>query len=332
MRRRANQPGKGLRRVAGSSPTSTQARLGLRPPGLRPPVPARDGKKPVRRRWDWTQVPLMLTALAAVGALVFTALSLQATREGQLTDRFSKAVEQLGTEDSLEVRLGGIYALERIAFDSARDHPVVMEVLSAYVREHAPLPMCTSTASSEHPATDVQAILTVLARRDQKRDDDALDLNNTCLRSAVLGSSSLVGADLGGTDLSGAHLAVADLSGANLSGADLGAADLTTADLTTADLSGALFDVANLDSTNVAGADLTHAHLERANLTSANLTSANLTYAYLERANLTSANLTAANLTAARLIYANLTDADLTGARLIYASLTAADLTRTRGL
>ena len=46
----------------------------------------------------------MLTALAAVGALVFTALSLQATREGQLTDRFSKAVEQLGTEDSLEVR------------------------------------------------------------------------------------------------------------------------------------------------------------------------------------------------------------------------------------
>jgi hypothetical protein len=49
----------------------------------------------------------MLTALAAVGALVFTGLSLQATQEGQITDRFSKAVEQLGTKDSLEVRLGG---------------------------------------------------------------------------------------------------------------------------------------------------------------------------------------------------------------------------------
>ena len=47
----------------------------------------------------------MLTALAAVGALVFTGLSLQATREDQITDRFSKAVEQLGTKDSLEVRL-----------------------------------------------------------------------------------------------------------------------------------------------------------------------------------------------------------------------------------
>ena len=106
MRRRAKQPGKGLRRVAGSSPTSTQERLGLRPPGRRPwSVRGRNGKKPVRRRWDWTQVPLMLTALTAVGALVFTALSLQATREGQLTDRFSKAVEQLGNKNSLEVRL-----------------------------------------------------------------------------------------------------------------------------------------------------------------------------------------------------------------------------------
>ena len=71
MRRRAKQPGKGVRRVAGSSPTSTQERLGLRPPGGRPPEPAHDGKKPVRRRWDWTQLPLMLTALATVGALYF---------------------------------------------------------------------------------------------------------------------------------------------------------------------------------------------------------------------------------------------------------------------
>ena len=73
------------------------------------------GDKPVRRGWDWTQVPLMLTALAAVGALYFntnqTSKALQATRDqvglseqGQLTDRFSKAVEQLGTKDSLEVR------------------------------------------------------------------------------------------------------------------------------------------------------------------------------------------------------------------------------------
>jgi len=140
------------------------------------------------RGWDWTQVPLMLTALAAVGALYFntnqTSKALQATRDqvglseqGQLTDRFSKAVEQLGTKDSLEVRLGGIYALERIARDSARDQPTIMEVLSAYIREHAPRQMCTSAASSTPPTTDVQAILTVIARRDENRDRNPLALN-----------------------------------------------------------------------------------------------------------------------------------------------------------
>jgi hypothetical protein len=42
--------------------------------------------------------------------------------------------------DKLDVRLGGIYALERIAKGSKRDHPTVVEVLSAFVREHAQPP------------------------------------------------------------------------------------------------------------------------------------------------------------------------------------------------
>jgi hypothetical protein len=35
-------------------------------------------------------------------------------REGQITERFTRAIDQLG-EDKLDVRLDGIYALERIA-------------------------------------------------------------------------------------------------------------------------------------------------------------------------------------------------------------------------
>ena len=56
--------------------------------------------------------------------------------QGQVTDRYTKAIEQLGS-DKLDVRIGGIYALERIARDSARDHPTVMEVLTAFIREHS---------------------------------------------------------------------------------------------------------------------------------------------------------------------------------------------------
>ena len=42
------------------------------------------------------------------------------------------------TEPNLEVRLGAIYALERIAQDSERDHIPIMETLCAYIRENAP--------------------------------------------------------------------------------------------------------------------------------------------------------------------------------------------------
>jgi hypothetical protein len=59
--------------------------------------------------------------------------------EGQITERFTRAVDQLGS-DKLEIRLGGIYALERIAKDSAdKDHWTIMEILTAFVRERSPV-------------------------------------------------------------------------------------------------------------------------------------------------------------------------------------------------
>ncbi|MDN2579919.1 pentapeptide repeat-containing protein [Aquibium sp. ELW1220] len=42
------------------------------------------------------------------------------------------------TVPNLEVRIGSIYALERIAQDSLRDHIQIMEILCAYIRENAP--------------------------------------------------------------------------------------------------------------------------------------------------------------------------------------------------
>lgn len=77
--------------------------------------------------------------------------NLEVAREGQITDRISKAVEQLGaertvngdggqTEANIEVRIGGILALERIAQDSVRfhqgrDHVRIMELLCAYMSD-----------------------------------------------------------------------------------------------------------------------------------------------------------------------------------------------------
>lgn len=69
----------------------------------------------------------------------------------QVTERFSKAVEMLGNKDNLHTRLGGLYALERIANDSDKDYWQVMEVLTAFVREESPWP--PKQASSEGVAS-----------------------------------------------------------------------------------------------------------------------------------------------------------------------------------
>ena len=125
--------------------------------------------------------------LVAAGALVFTALNFkllrrnseqadqwqrrthELTEQGQVTDRYTKAIEQLGS-DKLDVRIGGIYALERIARDSPRDHPTVMEVLTALIREHSreqwPPPARDGAEPERSTRPDVQAAVTVIGRRD----------------------------------------------------------------------------------------------------------------------------------------------------------------------
>jgi uncharacterized protein YjbI with pentapeptide repeats len=284
----------------------------------------------------------LAAGLFAGGALVFTARNftlsrrtLELTEQGQATERYTRAVEQLGS-DKLDVRIGGIYALERVARDSARDHPTVAEVLTAFIREHShdqwPPPEASSRmawatrgrfrvrgrAQERSTRPDVQAALTVVGRRDQELDIRPIDLARANLTTADLTRASLPDADL--TD--------ADLIDADLTRADLTDADLTDTDLTRANLSGANLTSASLPDADLTGANLATANLTRAILTGAMLTGAILTSADLAHANLSGAILTNAILTSADLAHANLTEADLTSADLAYAKLTDASFTR----
>ena len=121
-----------------------------------------------------------------------------------MTDRYTKAIEQLGSDKS-DVRIGGIYALERIARDSARDHPVVMEVLTAFIREHSREEWPMPAPDGQKPKLtrpDVQAALTVVVRRDAKRDIIERDIYLTGAR--------LRAANFYGARLRHAHLYRAD--------------------------------------------------------------------------------------------------------------------------
>jgi pentapeptide repeat protein len=230
--------------------------------------------------------------------LYFTFRNLQLTQDRQITEHYTRAVEQLGS-DKLAVRLGAIYALERIAKDSERDHWPIMEILTAYIRENAPWKQEDELSKisanmqaadiqavlSAKIAPDIQAALTVLGRRTYGyREEGWLNLTKTNLRKA---------------DLAIANLKCVNLREAHLEGADLLEADLQAA-------------------------DLVRAHLERAYLAKTHLEKANLVDAHLEQAELKEAHFEGAYLGGVCLAGALLIETHLEGAK----GLTAKQLSR----
>lgn len=170
------------------------------------------------------------------------------------TQRYASAMALLGHE-SLEVRLGGIYALERLARESSADHGPITEVLGAFVRGRAPWK--EGEASPARPGADVQAVLSVLGRRTVSFDPSQghIDLHGTGLSRAYLPFANLAGAFLYEANLEDAVLQNADLRGAwawraRLNGAVLEGARLEGADLTGASgLTPAQLKTAHLDQT-----------------------------------------------------------------------------------
>ena len=218
--------------------------------------------------------------LLATGAVLFTARKFVLSRDGQVTDRYDKAIEQLGSE-KLDMRIGGIHALERVARDSPADHPAVMEMLAAFIRERSheqwPPPDPGGRARERSLSPDVRAAITAVGRRLTERDIGPVDLARADFTGANLGGARLTGANLDGSYLTGAELTEAGLANAVLARADLRAAKLVRADLTGANLGGARLTGANLTGANLTSADLADADLADADLTRADLTRAELT-------------------------------------------------------
>ncbi|MFG1919616.1 pentapeptide repeat-containing protein [Micromonospora sp. NPDC048898] len=256
------------------------------------------------------------------------------TAQGQITDRFTASIEQLGQPgaDKVDVRLGAIHALRRIMRDSAADRPAVVEILSAFVRVHsvggtaAPTPArsdkATGAAAVEDtlalPPVDIQAALAALGDSDSiggRPDLTRVDLSRT---------------DLRGMDLVGMDLGLANLEGANLSAADLTDADLAGANLTDVELIGTKLRGANLSEVDLQDVQMDRARLDHATFTGSSLVAASLRFAVLTDADLTATDLTDADLTDADLTGADLTGADLFGVDLLGVDLTEAKIERAR--
>jgi uncharacterized protein YjbI with pentapeptide repeats len=290
---------------------------------------------------------------ALLGGLYFTAWTLrisletlrvnqktlETTQQRQITERFTKAIEQLGS-DNRAIRLGGIYALERIARDSEADHWPVMEVLTTFVREQAPAQRQAENMpeqENEQQArklleekgfdaflaavfdsiqeeqlrvrADIQAVLTVLGRRTRtygKGESQRLNLQFTNLQYA----------DLQGAQLQGAMLEGAQLQRARMQGAQLQHALLSGAHLQRATLNHTKFEDTDLKWANIEGAYLIFAELQKARLDGVRGQGAIFAHAQLQGATFEGAHLQGAGFPHAQLQGATFERAQLQGAYL----------------
>jgi uncharacterized protein YjbI with pentapeptide repeats len=318
----------------------------------------------VPRVWEAysTHLPAIIPLGAGVGGgiLAWAALTQAGTArrrheeqtkadlQRRITESFSKATEQLGN-DKLEVRLGGIYTLERVSRESPDDYWTVVETLSAFTRQRSRLTESERTAldfeqrvsrcsyfiwhaagrpdgraeefwaeaikqeeTGEPPATDIAAVLAVIKRRTEpNRKREGTNAWRLDLSGAILRQATLEGAHLDGVNLMAAHL-----EGANLGNAHLERACLA----------GTRLDRANLGGAHLEWADLTGAHLEWATLRGAHLQETILMDAHLKEADFRGAHLQAADLIDSRLEGADLRRANLQGADFRGAHLEGADL------
>ncbi len=147
-----------------------------------------------------TPVIAFLLAIGAAATSVFTARSYVLNREGHVTDRYTKAVSQLGDPQS-SVRVGGLYALERIGHDSAKDRTTIVYVLGVFIREHSKDP--PRRPDDELPE-DVYAAIRIAARL-LRRSDAVLHLRGADLHNADLSFLRSDQVRLDGADLTGAR-------------------------------------------------------------------------------------------------------------------------------
>ena len=197
----------------------------------------------------------------------------ETAQRGLMNERYQKATEMLGS-DVLTVRLGGIYALQRLAEeDPEQYHVQIMRLFCAFVRY--PVQDQTKNAEGKTLDEDVQAIMEILGARDRLKFEKfasfRLDLRGANLRHGWLEESNLAGVNFEGADLTGASLAAARLSPVLLFipsiseeqpiRANLTDANLTGTDLTLANLGGANLSGINLTDANLTGTDLTAGHV-----------------------------------------------------------------------
>ena len=191
-----------------------------------------------------------------------------------LDERYQKGLEMLGS-DVLSVRLGGIYALDRLAKEQPSEYHIpIIKQFCAFVRNPTGKPTEVELRQQCKKPTapplrvDIQEVVTAIGRRSEdgiKEEDTAegfeLDLSGADLRGLRLPDGNLRGVDLHGSYLMHAYLANVDLRGARCAFARLFMAQLLFCDLTDVDFSWSDLSGSNLFTSVLKNAKLTRTEI-----------------------------------------------------------------------
>jgi hypothetical protein len=245
---------------------------------------------------------LILLVVQIIRAIKFSSQVKEERRSNisrETLDQYVKAVEQL-KDESITVKLGGIYSLEKIMNSPDKEvqsyHDTIIELLCSYVRGKTPFYLSELCDNKKEKLfkildMDIHTILTVLGRRKNKEIEKVninlsqtnlfnanftkayfknAILNYVFLDQAKLNGSHLENANLEGSSLEMIILNEAHLENTNLIGASLKNARLEGAYLNDATLIGTQFQNADLNGTNFENAVLRSVFLEKSNISKAN--------------------------------------------------------------
>lgn len=215
-------------------------------------------------------------------------LQYEAAQSEQVGQRFTRAVDQLGS-DRAEVRIAEVRSLEEMARSQPALEWSIQEVLSTWVRSRIPRGTATTNQQfddlirSRRPfrlPDDVQRAMTLLASRvwippvsapqategeeewrfrerlRQYRLAFHINLSGIDLRGAFLDNAKLDGADLSGSDLVGGSFGSSSFRDANLSDCDARMTEFSGSVFDGADLSRTTFVDGSLRSSTFRGAIL----------------------------------------------------------------------------
>lgn len=262
------------------------------------------------------------------------------------------------SKPNIEVRLGAIYLLEKLAREHRDLHWPIMEILCAYVRENAGPPQAPWDERFESfagdverfseaefvefiieeekkhkrpPRVDVQSALTVIGRRSEKQRawEHALRLSSMSkyrfnLKNTHLSNTDFLNLEFSDTDFCETSLEKSVFSYACLERANFYHAILDGAEFRGAQLEQAYFGFTQLKLNSFVEASLNDADFQFAKVSASTFNWAKLCRANLLAAQISNTNFHLCDLAASTLASSQMKDCEFRGARLNDCNLRAA--------